>query len=458
MSETPSDSRADENDPQDIQSSETGDPQLSWWQKLRGDEDVEKDTRTESEILEEERQRYGMDAELEAEPYLSGLTLRTLVGALFVAVVMMPASIYLSLVVGEGLGSAAQWVSIILFAELARRSFAPLKRQEIYILFMLATSLVGGGPFFGIIRTVYLQYSQEAAALGVAERLTTENIWWAVPPYGSEAVMQRTFWHSDFFPILGMMVIGAVLGRFQTLSAHYFLFRITSDMERLPFPMAPIAAQGVTALAEGPEGESWRWRMFSTGAMAGMLFGAVYVGVPTVTGQVFGKALEIIPIPWIDFTREIGNILPGAMLGITTDIDGFIWGMVMPFPIVCGQFITTMITAIILPPFFVDWGIFTGWRPGLGVIQTSVLHSLDLWLSVGLGVGLPIMVLGFWQGGKALFKPGSARGSLDPPEGRGDVQLWIPFSIWVATSAGFVAISHWLVPDFPVWIYITFAF
>jgi len=65
---------------------------------------------------------------LEKGPYVDGFSLRTVLGALFVAVVMMPGSIYLGLVAGQTLGPAAEWVTIILFAEVARRSFTHLKR------------------------------------------------------------------------------------------------------------------------------------------------------------------------------------------------------------------------------------------------------------------------------------------------------------------------------------------
>ena len=48
----------------------------------------------------------------------------------------------------------------------------------------------------------------------------------------------------------------------------YALFRLNSDYERLPFPFAPVNAQGATALAETTQGaETWRWRVFSAGAM-----------------------------------------------------------------------------------------------------------------------------------------------------------------------------------------------
>jgi len=421
-------------------------------------EKAQTDTDTGMDQIARERAKYGMDPELAAAPYESGLTARTVVGALFVAVVMIPASIYLSLVAGTGLGSAAEWVSIILFAELARRSFMPLKRQEIYILFILASGLVGGGPFQSYIFNVYLQGSQEALSLGVAQRLTTENVWWAVPPAGSEAVAMRTFWHHDWLPIVMLGVVSSFVGRFQTLSSYYFLFRLTSDVERLPFPFAPIAAQGVTALADA-ERQGWRWRWFSIGAMIGLVWGAIYLGVPTVTAGIFGTALEIIPIPFIDFTRQIGSVLPGSLLGINTDVLSFMSGFVVPFPIICGQFISTITTSIILPPFLVEAGIFKGWRPGLGVVQASVLNTLDLWTSVALGVGLPVMFLGVYQSAKVLARHRDQRGqgTFAAPAGRGDLPLWLAASIWFVTSAVFVGIAHWLVPKFPFWIFIVFA-
>ena len=417
------------------------------------------------DIIAQERAKYDMDDDLKAAPYESGLTLRTMIGAIFVAIVMMPASIYLDLVVGKGLGAAAEWVSIILFTELARRSFAPLKRQEIYILFILAGGLVGGGPFRGLIWNVYLQSSQEAQSLGVAQRLVAENIWWAIPlkPDGSlsEAVAMRTFWHADWLNIIMLMVVTAFISRFQVLSADYFLFRLTSDYERLPFPLAPIAAQGVTALAEGGEGETWRWRWFSIGSMIGLVFGTIYVGIPTVTAGIFGKALEILPVPWIDFTRDFATVMPGSIMGLNTDLGGFFVGFVVPFPIVCGQFIGSMVTSVIAPPFLVKAGIFKSWRPGLGVVQTTVLNNLDLWTSVHLGVGLPVMVLGVFQTTKVLLRRNDKRGDgtyIPTPKGRGDFPLWVAVLFWAATSAIFVSIAHWLVPGFPLWIFIVFAF
>src|SRR5215210_6196117 len=93
-----------------------------------------------------------------------GFTFKTIIGVLFVAFIMLPGALYLGLVSGQSIGSAAEWVTIVLFAEVARRSFIPLKRQEIYVLFYVAATLTGlnaalgvsGGPFGGLIWNGYL--------------------------------------------------------------------------------------------------------------------------------------------------------------------------------------------------------------------------------------------------------------------------------------------------------------
>src|SRR5581483_1740614 len=130
-----------------------------------------------------------------------------------------------------------------------------------------------------------------------------------------------------FWPIV-LLVVGEVLGRLNWMSAGYFLFRVTSDVERLPFPMAPVAASGATALAEAAsKEESWRWRVFSTGTVIGLIFGFFYIAVPVFTGVVFNKAFTLIPIPFFDLTTNTETILPGAITGISGDLTKILVGL-----------------------------------------------------------------------------------------------------------------------------------
>ena len=85
---------------------------------------------------------------------------------------MMPGSMYLGLVIGSGgsISTAAQWVTIILFAEIARRSYRDLKMQEIYVLYYMA-GLALASPFEGLLWNQYLVQSDYAMAMGIAQEI-----------------------------------------------------------------------------------------------------------------------------------------------------------------------------------------------------------------------------------------------------------------------------------------------
>ena len=74
--------------------------------------------------------------------YEEGFTRNTVIGVLFIALIMTPGQMYLSLFAGLTLNDAAQWVTVILFLEVSKRSFTTLKRQEIYLLVYVASALV----------------------------------------------------------------------------------------------------------------------------------------------------------------------------------------------------------------------------------------------------------------------------------------------------------------------------
>ena len=83
----------------------------------------------------------------------NGFTIKAVLGVLFVSFIMVPGNMYLSLMIGGSLGAAAEWVTIILFAEITKRSFSSLRRQEVYVLFYVAASLIAAetGAFEGLL-------------------------------------------------------------------------------------------------------------------------------------------------------------------------------------------------------------------------------------------------------------------------------------------------------------------
>jgi len=410
-----------------------------------------------------------------APQFEDGFSGKTVVGALFVGFIMLPGALYLGLVAGQGLGPAAEWVTIVLFAEIMRRSFLPMKRQEIYILYYIAAGLTGlaadrgisGGPFGWLIWNQYLVQSPQAAIIA------KDIPHWVVPAANSMALQQRTFLHGDWFIPILLLIIGEVLGKLNSLSAGYFLFRITSDIERLPFPMAPVAASGATALAEAAsKEESWRWRVFSTGSVIGLIFGFFYIAIPVFTGVVFGKAFELIPIPFFDLTTNTENILPSAMIGISGDLGKVLTGFVIPYPIVQGSLVGSLLCRVVAAPFLYHLGMFgandaNGWQHGMNAIYTNQAINIKFWLSVGIGLQIAVALIGFYSVGKAfmtLRQQMRDRGlQLKVPAGRGDVKLWIPLTIWLAVTSFYILLTKILlhidslpgeIHDFPLWILI----
>jgi hypothetical protein len=402
----------------------------------------------------------------EDAPFESGFNIKTLWAALFVGFVMLPGSIYLGLMTGSPMAGAAEWVTIILFIEMTRRSFGKLKTQEIIILYWVSGGLIMaagklgsgqplfGGPFGPKIWDQYLIQSPQA--IGLAEHIPT----WLVPALGSEALEKRSFW--DVAWLIPMLVVFAnmVLMRVISLSLGYALFRVTHDIEKLPFPMARVYAGGATALAESSaKQETWRWRVFSTGSFIGVIWGFIYVVVPALSGIFLTQTITILPIPFVDFTPAIRSMLPAAILGLGTNIAMVLTGFVLPFWVVVGNFIGAMVKSLIANPILYHLGYLQRWTPGMTTIPTTVSNSLDFWLSFGIGPAVLVGLLGFGMAGTAMWKRYQAARAgtaevvpRELPAGRGDIKISTALAIWLAGTIGSVILVRVLVPDFPWWI------
>lgn len=391
--------------------------------------------------------------DVQHQTYEDGFTIRTVIGALFVGLIMMPGAMYLGLVAGQGLGPAASWVTVVLFAELARRSFQPLKRQELYMLIYIAGGVAGGVG--GVAGMIWNQYLVQCPQIGELAKLIPT---WVAPHANDPSLAQRTFLsHAWVIPIC-LMVFYEITSRMIWIGGGYCIFKLTSDVEHLPFPMAPIAAAGATALAEaGTKEESWRWQVFSTGTVIGLLFGFVYVFIPVVTGVIFPKPVTLIPIPFIDFTSNTERILPAAWTALSGDLGGVIVGFVIPFPIVLGTFISSMICQIGLNPILYHMGMFPDWTYGTPYPQTQLATSIDFWMSVGIGTALGIGVIGLGSVAWSLHKVRreAARPTMNRniAINRGDWSIKWSIAIWGLATIAQIIIAHWLVPDFPWWIF-----
>ena len=384
---------------------------------------------------------------------------------------MTPGEMFLGLYTGGGVGAAAQWVTVILFLEVSKRSFTSLKRQEIYLLVYVASALIAReeGAFLDLLWRQYFVRSAEAEQFGISRILP----WWWAPQPDSEAIAERTFIHRDWLAPILLLVIGTIMGRIAWFTSGYMLFRLTSDREQLPFPTAPMSALSAMALAEdsGAERETWKWPVFSIGAAIGASFGAIYVGVPVVT-QLWGSKVEILPIPFWDLTPYFGNILPATPLGIAVHLGPIFAGLLMPFWSVIGSFSGVMLHTAVSPLLY-ELGYLPRWEVGMDTIRTQIATGIDFWRAFSIGITIAVTIVSFYQ----LFstgrekraelreklqlekadqptvcqhsdchRPSEVRGYCLKHLGRGDFNLWICASLFCVAAIYPIVLAKTLFP------------
>jgi len=388
-----------------------------------------------------------------------GFDWKAVVGAIFIGFLMMPGSMYLQLVIGTGIGPAARWVTIILFAELAKRSYSQLKQQEIFLLYYMAGAALST-PFQGLLWNQYLVQSDAARMLGLTEFIPT----WVAPPPDSASLVERTFFHRDWLIPILLLIGTQIIQRIDQFGLGYVFYRITSDVEKLPFPMAPVAALGTMALAESTEdkAKSWKWRIFSIGGVIGLVFGGIYVLLPTVSGLFLMEPIRLIPIPWVELTGHTEDILPAVATGIQFDLGLVFLGMVLPFWAVMGGLVGLIITFIANPVLY-HQGILNRWHPGMRTVDTIFANNFDFYLSFSIGLGLAIALIGVWHvirsfGSRGASQRGSLKDLFQPPPGRGDFNFWIAVGIYVFSTVSYVLLCLWLVPNFPVAFFLAYGF
>jgi hypothetical protein len=381
-----------------------------------------------------------------------GFRWSSLVGVVFVALLMVPGAIYMGLLAGTAeISAAASWVTVILFIEVAKRAHRTLNKAEIFVLFFMAAAAMGA-PFSGLLWQQFFMNSDAAAATGIAEQLPV----WFAPPQDSTSYDLRTFFHVDWLPVIGMVIFGTFFGHLSNMILGYGLFRITSDFERLPFPMAPVGAQGIIAMAEDIENKadkdgqmSWRWRVFAIGGMLGLSFGAIYLLLPTLSGAMTGQTIQIFPIPFSDFTGKTGSFLPAVATGLSWDVGNLLFGMVMPFFGMVGSFIGLVVT-IVANPILFEMGILQNWQYGDDTIATMFKNNVDFYFSLQIGIAIAIAVVGIASVVRSIANARKKQQEnadevvMLNPEGRGDIRTRVVIGFYLLVTLSYIGMSAYL--------------
>jgi hypothetical protein len=389
------------------------------------------------------------------DTFEDGFSWTSVLGVVFVALLMVPGAIYMQLLAGmQSIGAAAQWVTVILFIEVARRAQRSLKRAEVYVLYYMAGAIMVM-PFSGLIWRQFFINSDAAIAQGIAEHIPS---WWA-PAVNSSSYSLRSFLHIDWLIPVFLVVFIQLFSRFSQMVLGYGLFRLTSDIEKLPFPMAPVGAQGIMALAEEAslkkektEAERWRWRVFSIGGAIGLSFGTVYLLLPTLSGALTSKTVQLFQIPFSDFTQTTGKYLPAVATGMSWDLGNLIFGMVLPFFAMLGSFIGLVMT-FVLNPVLYHFGILQSWQQGDETVATFYKNNVDFFFSFQIGLALAVAAFGIYQVVRSIYqrKKDIREGKIEVkdmaivPKSRGDIRPWHIVGIYMFITLTYIIVSGFLI-------------
>ena len=343
-----------------------------------------------------------------------------------------------------------------------------------------ANVLIPGGPFGELIFRSYLVGSNAVRDAGMSGSFPK----WYAPAPDSPAIVERNLFHHDWLLPIALIFFLMVVSYIMRYCLGYFFFRMTSDIEKLPFPLAPISAQGAMALAEETEAKSnkaieseaeqvevsaealasagkkksgSKWRLFSLGATIGLAFGLLQVGVPAISGLFLDKPIFLIPQPWVETTTLTEGILPAVPTGITFDIGIILIGMVIPFWAVVGGFVAIVAT-LILNPILHKAGILTHWQPGMDTINTMFSNQVDFYLSFGIGMAIGLAAISIYvtaRDVRARMKELRAKQRADGPrenlwsmpnKGRGDFPMWLALVGYIVAGAAIISVSWMLLP------------
>ena len=374
----------------------------------------------------------------------SGLTVRSLLGIFYAAIIMQPAILWIYLSTGSVIGILAAYASIFLFSEFASWSGKGLTKQEIFV-FLIGCSVASGSLLFPIqIYNLYFRRHPLTVSYGISKLLPD----WFTPFTSSNAWGLRTLVHPDFlFPIL----IGLFVAFSMTISntALGFLMReVYIVQEKLPFPLQQVDAEICTTLAEKRRD---RLSSFILSALIGAAYAIIIYAIPSISYAALDVRIRLVPLPWLDLNFLVENVFPGASFGITTEPLIIVLGLILPPFVTIGIFIGSMAVY-----FFGNWilvisGLFTEWTPGMNLQNTWQRSILHFWAGPNIILAIAAGVL------PLLFHPrpliDSIKSLLRLKRGvGGGVSLKLILAMYFSATISSVLLSHFLIPDFPIWI------
>ncbi|MGQ9691501.1 MAG: hypothetical protein ACUVQY_09660 [Thermoproteota archaeon] len=391
----------------------------------------------------------------------SGFTRWSFIAMVYTAIIMQPATLYASLVSGEatsaGIVMGAQFMTVLLFTELARIYDKPLSKQEVLVIYVMGTSMAAETFWLDFLFKAYLRTSP------IIKGFNMITPWFISPQPESMGLLMRDLLHVDWLPIFSIFLTVNLLIRFADLSLGLLAAQVYVEAEQLPFPLAQVEAQAVVTLAER---DPLRMKVFTLSALIGAFYGFIVYGVSTLSISLTGVKLTLIPIPWLDMNPFLEKILPGGSFGFSTSLITFGLGMIIPGSVAIAQAVSAILIYLFGNTFLQRTSIFHEWIPGMDIALCWQRSILDFWASPIIGVSAaaattPIILNRhyFAQAIRTLvYLPSSSKRA-------GYLPLWLILAMYASSTLGIIGITLWLVPDFapylpilivisPVWAFL----
>lgn len=318
-----------------------------------------------------------------AEELQEGFTWRSMTGILYAALILLPVNIYYNLAVGGSLGTAAQFISLILFIEIFKFSAKPLTKQEAFVIYAVAADAIAAGVAFALIGGLYFRVSPITAAFGITDLIPN---WWTLPA-NSLAIYNRTFFHVDWVLPVVVLFGSWTLGKVIDFALAIYLYQQLAVVEKLPFPLASVGSEAVLTLSE-PE-YSDRRKLFIICSVIGLTYGFITYAIPLITNY----KIVLIRVPFYDFTPIIQNWLPGSSFGLSTDIAAYAFAFFMPHKFIVFLFIGSLALYFFGNYFLVQNNLFPYWMKGMGLGDSYVWSFLSYWASPIIGLSIATAIV-----------------------------------------------------------------
>ena len=346
-----------------------------------------------------------------------GLTYRTLLAMVFSSLVLMPALMWVYLATGVAVGTiAAAYATMLIFGEIGLLMMNPLTASELATIRWGAS--MAAGYLGGILFTVYMRKSPITKEFGIAQNIP----WWACPPENSPAIVYRMIWHRDWLIPLALGFISLGLSLAAGFALSFVARTLFIEVERLPFPTGAVAAEIAISLSGG---EKERYKVFAVSTLLAALFESVRLLLPSIAEIALGHRVMLINPVHYDFTQMIDPVIPGATLGITTNIMVIALGLIVPEPIVIWAFITALLVYIVAPPILISLKVSDfPYYPGRPMFIPGTLTGawyepmLFFWLSIAIGLLLAVGIIPTLLGAKQIAGAIKASFSLSTESAR----------------------------------------